>query len=227
MPRKKKMYWLWIYVIPVVAIIGVLLWERSIDPKIMFQSIRSGIIGIAIAIIVTFLVVNKVIEQREQQRWEKVRNITCSQLVNNICNISASCTMFYRISIGDKWGLVKDPFPPNNKTLSAFNDLIQDLNKHNINRNIPPTYNKGDVGADMKFYEYVKFNLDHIQMVLTPRMIQGRGEQELVDALVEFESAGNKLRDEVFLNYTCFPQVVSLIEKARIVYETIYNDWNE
>ena len=221
------MGWLLIFVIPVVVIIGILLWEYSIDLKIMLQSLRNAIIGIAITIVVTFLVVNKVIEYREQKRWEKVRNITCSQLVNKICNISASCTMFYRISIRDKWELIKDPFPPNNKTLPAFNDLIRDLNKHNINGNIPAIYNEGDHGADMKFYEHVKFDLDHIQIILIPRIIQGRGEQELVDALVAFESAGNKLRDEVFLNYTCFPQVVSLIEKARIVYETIYNNWNK
>ena len=217
-----------LWIIPSIVFVVFLGLEHYLtDLKPIWQIIFNTIRGAAIAILVTFFVVNKVIEYREQQRWEKVRNTTCSQLVNQICDISAYCAMSYRISIRDKWGLCEDQFPPNNKTLSAFNDLIKDLNKHNINGNIPPTYNKGDYGADMKFYEHVKFNLDHIQMILTPRMIQGHGEQELVDALVDFESAGNKLRDEVFLNYTCFPQVVSLIEKARTVYETIYNDMDK
>ena len=218
---------LWIIPIIIVLVVTLCLEHYLIDSKTTWPIIFNITRGMAIAIFITFFVINNVIEYREQQKWKKVRNITYSQLVNQICDISASCTMNYRISIRDKWGLIKDPFPPNNKTLSAFNDLIQDLNKHNINGNIPRTYNKGDHGADMKFYEQVKFNLDHIQMILTPRIIQGHGEQELVDALVDFESAGNKLRHEVFLNYTCFPHVVSLIEKARIVYETIYNDWNK
>lgn len=199
------MVWLLISGISVVAIIGILYWEYRIDPKIMLKTLRATLIGILITIGITSIVVNKVIEYTEQKKWKKVRNITYSQLVDRICDISASCTMFYRISNRDKWALIKDRFPPNNKTLSAFNDLIQDLNKHNINGKIPATYNEGDHGADMKFYEDVKFDLDHIQIVLIPRIIQGRGEQEIVDALVAFESAGNKLRHEVFLNYTCFP----------------------
>jgi hypothetical protein len=218
------MYWLSIIGIPVVVIIVALYFEYKIDPKTIPKSLLDIIIGTAIAFVVTFLVVNKVIDNTEQKKWIKVRNITYSQLIDRICDISASCTMFYRISIRDKWALIKDRFPPNDKTLSAFNDLIQDLNKHNINGKIPVTYNEGDDEADTKFYEEVKFDLDHIQIVLIPRVIQGHGEQELIDALVAFESAGNKLRHDVFDRHTCFPQVVSLIEKAHIVYETIYNE---
>jgi hypothetical protein len=157
--------------ISVAVIIGVLYWGYRTDPKAMLNTVRGALIGTAITMILTFFVVNKVIEYTEQKRWKKVRNITYSQLVDRICDISASCSMFYRISIRDKWALIKDRFPPNNKTLSAFNDLIQDLNKHNINGKIPATYNEGDHDADMKFYEDVKFDLEHIQIVLIPRII--------------------------------------------------------
>ena len=221
------MLFFFLLIISVLAVVSCLLWEWWVNPEIMFRSISSAIIGIGIAIIVTLSVGNKVFEYMERRRWAGVRNIIYQDLVNQICDIVASCTMFYKISLRDKWELVKGRFPPSNQTLSAFNDLIQDLNKHNVNGKIPLTYNKGDNHADMAFYEYVEWKLKHIQTVLIPRIIQGRGDQKLIDALAAFESAGNKLRDEVFLNYTCFPQVVSLIDKARILYETIYNNWRK
>lgn len=226
-PRAKKMDGIFCIVVFSGLVGGMLLWEWKASPETFLQTIRSTVVGIATGVLVTLLVVNSVIEHREQKKWKTVRNTTYSQLINQICHISASCTGFYRIGIRDKWELVNGTFPPNNKTLSAFDGLIRDLNKHNINGNIPITYNVKGHDAEEKFYEDVKYNLDHIQMVLIPRVIQGHGEQELIDALVMFESAGNKLGDEVLLNHTCFPAVVSLIEKGRIVYETIYNNWNE
>lgn len=80
------------------------------------------------------------------------------------------------------------------------------------------------------FYESVKWDLDQIQLILTPRVIQSQAEQELIDVLIEFDQTRRDLHNGIIAHKLlclqgAFPRLISLVEMSGKVYETLCRYW--
>jgi hypothetical protein len=72
--------------------------------------------------------------------------------------------------------------------------------------------------------------LDQIQTVLTPRVMQSSTDQELIDALIEFDDARRRLHNSIIghkliCTQSVFPDVLSLVQSSEHLYQALCRSW--
>jgi hypothetical protein len=78
---------------------------------------------------------------------------------------------------------------PREESVAGFEGLTTEL------RNLTDSKSKTRSLSDMtvEYYEMVKWDLEQIQAVLTPRLLESATDQKLIDALMEFDHAHRAL----------------------------------
>lgn len=78
----------------------------------------------------------------------------------------------------------------------------------------------------IQFYNVVRWDLDQIQDVLTPRVIESSTDQKLLDTLIEFDEARRELHHAIIAHQQVvtggvFSNVLMLVEASINVYQAI------
>ena len=76
----------------------------------------------------------------------------------------------------------------------------------------------------------VKWDLDQIRDVLTPRVVQSSNDQQIIDALVEFDDARRKLHNAIIVHkrivtHSVFPDTIALLEQVQSLYGILCDKW--
>jgi hypothetical protein len=79
----------------------------------------------------------------------------------------------------------------------------------------------------VRYYEGLKWDLDQMQQVLTPRVVTTATNQQLVDRMVEFDDARRALHHAIIAHQQAitgggFVKLVALIESASRLYSEVY-----
>jgi len=82
-----------------------------------------------------------------------------------------------------------------------------------------PTFSK-------EFYDAVKWDLDRIRDVLTPRVIQSSNDLHVIDALVEFDQASSEVhnvmvKQKKVSRKDVYPSVVKFLERVHALYSVV------
>ncbi len=83
----------------------------------------------------------------------------------------------------------------------------------------------------VEFYDAVRWDLDQVQYVLTPRVVQSSADQRIINTLVEFDNARRQLHNAVIVHkrvvtHSVFPTVLEFLEQVQAVYAAICEKWN-
>ncbi len=162
---------------------------------------------------------------QENRGAESVLNVTFRAIAVHLCEIVGSlCIHYHR-------GLNYELFSPFHKghanpldleILDSFPSVLDEL------RALPSAITRDKSTSDIAidFYESVKWDLDQIQSVLTPRILNSTATQSLLASLIAFDEAHRELRHSIIghkiaVTHAVFPRVIELVEKAGDLYREL------
>jgi hypothetical protein len=211
-----------------VLALGAAVLGRLIDPGFL-SNLLAEVAGIGISICVGVLLVDKLIAADRRQQWNKVRTYTLGAIAAHLCDMGMEvCISFQDRAHGAMDKILSGRDSPHAETPLGFRVLAHGLRE-----------NQGAPGPDespsdrtVGLYDHVKWDLDQIQAILIPRVIQSQGEQELVDALIEFDQARRSLHNAIIshkllVTGSAYPALIDLVEASGRLYQTICGHWTE
>lgn len=206
-----------------------ILFGFVIDKEGFPGNFLAGLAGNLIAILVGLLLIDRYLEYRRKQKWAKVRNLTLGAIAAHLCDIASNLYIYFPIrNDGSMATILKGRNWPNHTTPAGFENLLEEL------RSLPNSVSKEKSTSDIavEFYKEVTWDLDQIQSVLTPRVIQSSGDQTLIDALVEFDDARRNLDNSIIahklvITHGVFQNVILLVQSAGHLYQALCKSWEK
>jgi hypothetical protein len=229
-PIGKRFFIVLILTTTLSTIIGFVIAPCHFLGSDFLGNLLAEVAGNALSILVGIVIIDWFIEYRREQQWAKIRHFTFSALATHLCEITAYLFVHYP---GIDCEAIQPVFaghgqPPDTKTLSRFDGVLGELNK--LPGGLSDYDYKSTSDIAIEYYKAVRWDLDQIQNVLTPRLVQSPVDQEFKDLLIEFDSARRDLHHAIIAHQEvviggAFAQVISLIRSARSLYQAIYERW--
>lgn len=197
-----------------------------IEPKTFITNLLSGLSVLGTSIVVALLVVDKYIKYQKAKQWSIVRDYTLKTIAVHLCEI-ATCIFTHYPSIDPEMMIPifeGHSLLPNQRTLQSFNWLLNKLYDYKLPQNIAINKSTSDIAID--YYKSVEWDLDQIQNILIPRVIQSSEDTSLINLLIEFDDARRELHHSIIaheqvVTHSVFKNVISLIRCAERVYRAI------
>jgi hypothetical protein len=183
--------------------------------------------GIFFGIVVTLLVVRVYDERIWENRWKRVRKYTLRSIARHLCDFASDTTIFLGRGLAALDPILEGREAPHPEAASGFKTLAEVFRS---DRSDEGSKSPSDRVVDL--YEHSRWELDQIQTVLTPRLMQAQAEQDLVDALIEFDEAHQDLRSQIIAHKlirtgSAYPALISLIEVSGNLYGVLDKYWRE
>ena len=212
-------------VIVVLSLFGGFL----LDWRGFLEGVLASIAFSGITIIVGLFFVDRLIEHRQEQQWERVRLLTYRGLAAHLCDM-ASMTMV-AFPYGDHrpaGRILEGRNEPREVAVAGFERLKDEL------RNLTDSQSRTKWLSDMAvaFYEMVRWDLGHIQTVLTLHLLESATDQKLIDALMEFDHAHRTLYSAILghklvITQSAFYHLPNLIAAAGHLYREMRPHWDQ
>jgi hypothetical protein len=206
----------------IISIIGF-----SIDFKGYLGNILAEIAGLLISVLVALLIVDRYTEYQRKKRWERVRKLTHQALASHLCDLITELFVYFPIEDNRLMKtIIESRSHPTPETINAIIDLTNQLRK------IPATLSKGKSTSDVavEYYNAVRLDINQIRHELIPRVIQSSDDQDLIDALIDFDDTVQELQNAIILHkrlvtHSAFPGIITLLEKSQAIYEALVKKW--
>lgn len=227
-PDKPKQFGRWLIPASVVVVVTASAIGFLVDTRGFLGNLLSETAGIFASIIIALLIVDRYTEHQKEQQWAKVRDLTYAAIVGHLCDLAIEMLLHFPVKDHRLMTPISEGRDrPNPETKTAMTNLALLL------RQLPNPVSNEKSTSDLavEFYEKVKWDLDQIQYVLTPRVVQSSADQQVINALVEFDNARRKLHNaiivhkEISIPSGVLPAVIELLEKTQDLYGAICEEW--
>jgi hypothetical protein len=217
------------YSLIVIGVIAVfsLFGGFMLDWHGFLENVLVSIAFSGITIIVGLFFVDRLIEHRQEQQWARVRLLTYRGLAAHLCDM-ASMTMI-AFPYGDHrpaGRILEGRNEPREVSGAGFERLTDGL------RSLTNSGSKTKSLSDMavEFYEMVRWDLEQIQTVLTPRLLESATDQKLIDALMEFDHAHRALYSAILghkliVTQSAYHYIPDVIAAAGHLYREMRLHW--
>jgi hypothetical protein len=226
-PHSPSTFRKWLIPLSIVIVVLVSAVGLAVNTMGFLENLLSETVGIFVSIIVALLIVDKYTEHQKEQQWARVRNLTYQALAAHLCDLTTETFIYF--PVGDHrpmTPIIEGRDHPNPATVPAIGDLISQLRK------LPSAVSAERSTSDLsvEFYDVIKWDLDQIRDVLTPRVVQSSSDQQIIDALIEFDDARRKLHNAIIVHkqivtHGVFPDAIALLEQARNLYGILCDKW--
>lgn len=203
-----------------IGIVGFL-----VDSRGFLENLLSEATGIFVGILIALLIVDKYAEYHKEKQWSKFRELTYNSIRAHVCDLTTDMIIYFLSAHRLMTPIIDGRDHPNPKTTIAMEKMIAQL------RELPNTVNAEKSTSDLavEWYEEVKWDLDEIQHLLTPRVVQSSNDQQVIDSLIEFDSARRSLHNAIIVHrrvvtHSVFPYVIKLLEQAQVLYGALCDD---
>lgn len=198
-----------------------------LDWRGFLEGVLASVAFTGITIIVGLYFVDRLIEHRQEQQWERVRLLTYRGLAAHLCDM-ASMTMI-AFPYGDHrpaGRILEGRNEPREVAVAGFERLTDGL--RNLTESNSQTQSLSDMAVE--FYEMERWDLGQIQTVLTPRLLEGATDQKLIDALMEFDHAQRALYSAILghklaMTQSAYHYIPDLIAAAGHLYREMRLLW--
>lgn len=192
----------------------------SYDTKGFVSNILAEITGLFLGIIIAILLVERLSESQQKKRWERVRKLTHRSISHHLNNIVLELFNHFPIENHNSLTvLLNSRDHLNSDTSSILNNLIAQINR---------LYGQNQVKFNMliEYFNVIKWDISQIRHDLMPRVIQSSDNQELIDALVEFDDIAQELQSNIIIQKRSvtqggLPNIISFLEKIRDIYQLL------
>ncbi len=191
------------------------------------SNLLAGFVDIALGTIVGVFLVDALVRQDRQDKWSKSRNYVLGAVASHL--IDFAVYVLVNMPIKDHSpirALFDGREKPNTATVNAIKKvaaLLRSVEQY-------PSPNKTISDYVVELYESRKWDLDQIQLVLTPLALQSEVEQELIDSLMDFDRARRHLHEAIIghivhtANAADTP-LIELIDSTADLYIVISKYW--
>lgn len=216
--------WFPLLILFFALLIGVVGYR--IDRQAFVDNIISEIVGLLISISVGLLVVDRYTNFYQSKQWHQVRNLTYKSIASHLCNIATQILTQFPIKDNRPLRALNDGRTiPSPDTIVAFDQLIGSLS--NLRAELSEKGLSDITGA---LYESIKWDLDQIQDILTPRVVQSSGDQEFINYLVEFDNSRQVLHNSVIAHVKMntndsFNRLSEMLILCRNLYAKLLERW--
>jgi len=217
----------WLLMLLALAAILSTGFGLCLNPADFCGNLLAEVAGNASSILLGLLVIDWFLEYRRKREWAKVEEFTLSAIAVHLCEIAGSTFLHFPDLSPDAVEAIFTAHikPLNPGTSQCFKDLLNELCSYTLPMRVAREKSASDITID--YYKAVRWDLDQIQSVLTPRVMQGPANQALIDLLVEFDDSRRKLHHSIIAHKQAstggaFCDVISLVESAGRLYQAIY-----
>ena len=212
-----------------VIVVGSLIWGFLLDWHGFLEGVLSSIAFSGITIVVGLFFVDRLIEHRQEQQWAKVRLLTYRGLAAHLCDMASMTMVVFPCGDHGATGRILDGRnEPQEEAVAGFERLTAVL------RNQTDSKSKTRSLSDMtvEYYEMVKWDLEQIQAVLTPRLLESATDQKLIDALMEFDHAHRALYSAILghklvVTQSAYSRIPDLFAAAGRLYKEMLPHWEK
>lgn len=234
-PVGRRFLILLVLVAAMCALLGFAIDTRDLFGKDFLGNLLAEVAGSAVSILVGLFIIDRFIEYRREQQWAKAQNFTLRAIAIHLYEVAGSLFLhFPYLDFGAVDALFEGHIKPfNPRTLDCFDNLLETLPKLPSVMHEPPHgigLDKSASDVAIEYCEAVKWDLDQIQNVLTPRVMQSPADQTLIDLLIEFDNARRELHHAIIAHKQAvtggvFSAVVSLMQSAQRLHQAMYEIW--
>ena len=183
--------------------------------------------GLGLAALLTILLLNPIADLVRRRQWREARIIIYNVVRNHVCDIADKAYLY--MQIGNKKDRKLINFGrgmPMFETAMGLSHLITDMK--NVRRR---SYGEDEFPRkSMQYYESIKWNIEQMQMVVIPRVLQFSVDEEVVESLIGFDDACRRLMKSAVgqgesADYKMYVNMINMVEAAAEVYNITYGKW--
>jgi len=196
-----------------------------VNPQGFLENLLSEATGIFAGILIALLIVDKYAEYHKERQWSRVRRLTYNSIRAHLCDLATDVIINFLSDHRLMTPIIDGRDYPNPKTTTAMKRMVAQL------RELSDTVGSEKSTSDLavEWYEEVKWDLDQIQHLLTPRVVQSSNDQQVIDSLIEFDNARRSLHNAIILHqrvvtHGVFPYVIELLERVQLLYGVLCGD---
>ncbi len=191
-----------------------------LDWKGFIVNLLAGVVGVFISFLISIKILNKYVDAQRAQQWEKVRFLTYTAISNHLYDIVEEVGIHYETQFSSTIEGGRDQ--PNSSVAASMLKFCSKL------QNLPGAESGDNILSDIAvdLYQYIQWDLDQLTDILLPRVIQATNDQEVIDALVGFDRAKQRLHNAVVGQEEIaiggiYKDVIVLVKHAQIVYSVL------
>jgi len=214
-------------VIVVLSLLGGFL----LDWRGFLEGVLASLAFSGITIVVGLFFVDRLIEHRQERQWARVRLLTYRGLAAHLCDIVSQAFVVFMLddALDALWQIQEGRNQPQERALAGFDELAAALRRAKEPKGVHNKPSLSDRAGE--FYEAVRWELEQIQTILTPRLLESATDQRLVDALMVFDHANRALYSAILAHkqagtQSAFSFVTDLVAAASNLYRELLPHWS-
>ncbi len=226
-PSVSKPFGRWLIPVSIMLVVMVTAIGLYIDTIGFFGNLLAETAGIFAGIVIALRIVDRYVDHQKEQQWARVRNLTYEAIAAHLCDLVTEMFIYFPVKDHRPMTpIIEGRDHPNPATITGMANLASQL------RQLPSAVSAEKSTSDLavEFYEAIKWDLDQIRDVLTPRVVQSSKDQKIINSLIEFDSARRRLHNAIIVHkrvvtHSVFPDVVELLKQAQSVYSALCESW--
>lgn len=194
------------------------------------QNLLAEAAGSFFSIFLAILVVDRMQDYFRASKWKKVRILTYRTLNSHICDALSNTYIFMPLSSHAHMGkIINGRIEPNKSVIEGINELARDLEQ---NKKYSTT-EKSFSDFCVEFYESnAKWDIDQITNSILPRVMQESSDQELINALVSFDSKYREFINAIIahrevVTHSIAEPFISFVKEFGVLYQCLERAWNK
>ncbi|MCX7785144.1 MAG: hypothetical protein N2201_02805 [candidate division WOR-3 bacterium] len=208
---------LFILVLIVLALVFIII-GFSLNVKDYAINILAEMAGLFIGVIVAVLLVDRLTENQRKRRWARVRELTHRTISHHLSNIILE--LFNHLPLSrcpEILAILENRDQPNLKVIDALNNITEQI------KNLLQD-NKILMQPVIDYYNTIKWDVNQIRLDLIPRVMQSSDDQDLINALVEFDDKIQDIQTAMIthkhhIDSNILARIVPLLETIQDIYK--------
>jgi len=192
----------------------------------MTMNLLAGFACAGLGVLVAIWVVDRYIRNTARMRWSRVDVLTYRAIAAHLCDAMVQLLIDTPVlrNLNPMTSIQEGRDRPDARTIEGLTALASML------RAVPNPGNNDLSDAAIAYYEGGRWDLDQLCDSLLPRVIEYSDEQDLIDALIEFDSVRRALHTSIIAHKLVvtggvFVHLAELVDASSNVYRSLLNHW--
>lgn len=198
-----------------------------LDAKAFLVNLLVAAISIVVSVAVALSLVDRYVRRQKSEQWAKVRETTYHAIIAHLADLTSQMFIYFPVKDHRPMSaILEGRSSPSASAPAGMDELATAL--EGLPNSIGGDKSTSDLAVE--WYEAVKWDLDQIREVLTPRVMQFSTDQEPVDALIQFDEADRDLENAIIahkqvVTHSVFRHVTELLRRAKVLYDVVTDHW--
>jgi len=206
-----------------VIVVGCAIAGLMVDWKAFLVNVLAGLICLGIGFVVAIFIVDRFARRLRERQWARTQQSTLQAIASHLCEIAGGTFQHYSVP----YDIVAPLFAAYSSPVdTSLIDCFKKLEVHLASLPAAVTNFRSTSDVAVEYYKALRWDLDQIQTVLTPRVMESPAHQTLIDRLADFDQRRRELHHSIrahkqAVTHSVHPCLVSLIGAAEALYSEV------